>query len=164
MDHEHYMQLAIEEAKKAFESGETPVGCIVVDDSNTIVGKGRNRREKEKCATKHAEIEAIANACKTIGDWRLSGCTLYVTLEPCPMCAGAAIMSRISTVVYGARDELTGSCGSIINLFMEQYGNSTKVIGGIMADECSALMTGFFNKLRNSPEKRTNGRGEDEIL
>ncbi|MCL2125865.1 MAG: nucleoside deaminase [Oscillospiraceae bacterium] len=149
MDHEDYMRIAIEAASEAAEDAETPVGCIVVDAAGAIIGRGRNRREKSNCATAHAEIEAIGEACEKLGDWRLHGCSLYVTLEPCPMCAGAIIMSRISRVYYGARDELTGSCGSIINLFMEPYGHSVQIIGNILADECSALLTDFFSVVRD---------------
>jgi len=147
-DHEHYMRHALELAREAGGDAEAPVGCVIAGADGVIIGRGRNRREKEKIATAHAELEAIAEACKTLCDWRLSGCSLYVTLEPCPMCAGAVIMSRIDKVFYGARDELTGSCGSVINLFMEPYGHSTQITGGILADECSALLTEFFKKLR----------------
>ena len=148
-DHKHYMQLAVFLAQEAGADGEAPVGCVVVDSSGIVIGRGRNRREKKKSTMAHAEIEAIEQACDILGDWRLSGCSLYVTLEPCPMCAGAIIMSRIGKIYYGARDELTGSCGSVINLFMESYGQSTQVFGGILADECSALLTEFFKELRD---------------
>ena len=148
LDHEHFMRLALELAREAAADGEAPVGCVIVDSDGDVVGRGRNRREKEKNAAAHAEIEAIADACKTLGDWRLSGCALYVTLEPCPMCAGAVIMSRIDSVYFGARDELTGACGSIINLFMEPFGHRTRITGGALAEESSALMSGFFKKLR----------------
>ena len=148
-DHERYMSIALELAKEAAEDGDTPVGCVVVDTAGTVIGRGRNRREKEKSATAHAELEAISDACKTLDDWRLFGCSLYVTLEPCPMCAGAIIMSRISKVFFGARDELTGSCGSVLNLFMEPYGHSTQITGGVLADDCSALLSGFFRTLRD---------------
>jgi len=148
-DHKHYMQLAVFLAQEAGADGEAPVGCVVVDSSGIVIGRGRNRREKKKSTMAHAEIEAIEQACDILGDWRLSGCSLYVTLEPCPMCAGAIIMSRIGKLYYGARDELTGSCGSVINLFMESYGQSTQVFGGILADECSALLTEFFKELRD---------------
>jgi len=153
MDHEYYMQIAIELAREAAADGEAPVGCVITDAEGRIIGKGRNRREKEKNALAHAEIEAIADACRTIGDWRLSSCSVYVTLEPCPMCAGAIIMSRISKLFFGARDELTGSCGSVINLFMESYGHNTQITGGILADECSALLSLFFSSLRNNNNK-----------
>ena len=142
------MRFALELAREAALDGESPVGCIIIDAKGIVVGRGRNRREKAKDATAHAEIEAISDACKTLGDWRLASCSMYVTLEPCPMCAGAVIMSRLDKVFFGARDSLTGSCGSVINLFMEPYGNSVHVRGGILADECSSLMSGFFKKLR----------------
>ena len=149
-DHEFYMSVALSLANEAAVNGETPVGCVIVDSNGGIVGRGRNRREKSKSALAHAELEAIEDACRTLGDWRLSGCSLYVTLEPCPMCAGAIIMSRIDKVFYGARDELTGSCGSVINLFMESYGQSTQVVGGVLADKCGALLTEFFKGLREN--------------
>jgi len=148
LDHERYMKAALELAREAYEDSDTPVGCVIVDAGGAIIGRGRNLREKEKRATAHAEIEAINAACMTVKDWRLSGCSLYVTLEPCPMCAGAIIMSRIEKVFYGARDEQSGSCGSVINLFIESYGHSTQISGGILADECSALLTEFFRRLR----------------
>jgi len=148
-DHERYILIALELAREAGAEGDTPVGCVVVGPDGDIIGRGRNRREKEKSATAHAELEAIDCACRSLDDWRLNGCSIYITLEPCPMCAGAIIMSRISRVFYGARDELTGSCGSVVNLFMEHYGESTQVTGGILADECSALLTGFFQEMRN---------------
>jgi len=148
VDHEHYMKIALELAREAGADGEAPVGCVVVDGSGVVIGRGRNRREMSRSALAHAELEAIEDACKAVGDWRLGGCTIYVTLEPCPMCAGAVIMSRLDKLVFGARDELTGSCGSVINLFMEQYGQSTQVIGGVLADECGGLLTEFFRDLR----------------
>jgi len=148
-DHNEYMQEALLLAKEAVADGETPVGCIIVDASGTIIGRGRNRREKNVSAIAHAEIEAIDDACKTVGDWRLSGCSLYVTLEPCPMCAGAIIMSRVEKVFFGARDELTGSCGSVINLFMEPYGHHAQITGGILAEKCGDILKDFFKKLRD---------------
>jgi len=152
-DHnQYYMQLALSLAREAAEEGEAPVGCVIVDAQGAVIGRGRNRREKEKLATAHAELEAIEDACMTLGDWRLNGCSLYVTLEPCPMCAGAIIMSRISKLFYGARDNITGSCGSVINLFMEPFGHSTQVVGDILSDECSALLTGFFWMIRKREE------------
>ena len=146
---EKYMRQALSLAQEAGADGEAPVGCVIVDATGNVIGRGRNRREKETSATAHAELEAIAEACKTIGDWRLADCSLYVTLEPCPMCAGAVIMSRIDKLCYGARDELTGSCGSVINLFMEPYGQNTQIIGGILAEECAELLSAFFKTLRD---------------
>ena len=148
MDHEEYMRLALELAREAGDDGEAPVGCVIAGPGGNVIGRGRNRREKENCALAHAELEAIAGACKALGGWRLSGCSMYVTLEPCPMCAGAVIMARIARVFYGARDELTGSCGSVINLFMEPYGHAVQITGGILAGECSGMLTEFFRKLR----------------
>jgi len=147
-NHEYYMQLALDLAEKAGADGETPVGCVIVDERGDVIGQGRNRREKGKTSTAHAEIEAINDACKTLGDWRLSDCTLYVTLEPCPMCAGAIIMSRIDKLYYGAKDELTGSCGSVINLFMENYGHKVQVTGDILSKQSSQMLSEFFKKLR----------------
>jgi len=152
-NHEFFMLAALALAREAGEDGEAPVGCVIVDPSGNIIGRGRNRREKNKTATSHAEIEAINDACAKLGDWRLGACSLYVTLEPCPMCAGAIIMSRINRLFYGARDELTGSCGSILNLFMEPFGHSTQVTGGLLADDCSDLLTRFFSAVR---EERGN--------
>jgi len=148
-DNDYYMSIALQLAQEAEADNEAPVGCVIVDPCGAVIGRGRNRREKTKSALAHAEIEAIEDACNILNDWRLSGCSMYVTLEPCPMCAGAVIMSRIDKLIYGARDEITGSCGSVINLFMESYGQSTKVIGGVSANECSALLTEFFKKIRN---------------
>jgi len=147
-DQEYYMSIALQLAQEAGADGEAPVGCVVVDSFGAVIGRGRNRREKSNSALAHAELEAIEDACNTLGDWRLSDCSLYVTLEPCPMCAGAVIMSRIDRLFYGARDEVTGSCGSVVNLFMENYGQSTQVVGGILADECGELLTEFFRDLR----------------
>lgn len=145
---EECMKKALELAREAYLDGEAPVGCVIVDKHGGIVGRGRNRREKTKSAISHAELEAIDDACKTVGDWRLDGCSLYVTLEPCPMCAGAVIMSRLDAVYFGAKDELTGACGSVMNLFMEDFKQKTKITGGILADECSSLLSDFFKNLR----------------
>jgi len=147
-EHEYHMKLAIDLAKDAEKEGDVPVGAVIVDANGHVIGRGKNRRWLLSSATSHAEIEAIEDACKKLGDWRLDGCSLYVTLEPCPMCAGAVIMSRISRLYYGARDDVTGSCGSVINLFMEKFGQSTQVTGGILADECGDLLTGFFKERR----------------
>ena len=149
MDREHYMCLALELAREAAEAGEVPVGCVITDADGTVIGTGRNRREETHSASAHAEMEAIARACDALGTWRLSGCTLYVTLEPCPMCAGAIINSRIPTVVYGAKETNFGSCGSVINLFEERYGHHPAVYGGVLADECAAVLSAFFSGLRN---------------
>lgn len=141
------MHEALALAREAADEGEVPVGCIVTDGEH-IVGRGRNRRETGKSALAHAELEAIAEACRTLGGWRLWRCTLYVTLEPCPMCAGAIINARISTVVYGAREARSGSVGSVINLFEENYGQRPKVYGGVLRGDCARVLSEFFAKLR----------------
>lgn len=148
MDREDYMDLALELARKAYDAGEIPVGCVITDASGEVIGRGYNTREETHDATQHAEMEAIREACRSVGDWRLSGCTLYVTLEPCPMCAGGIINSRIPTVVYGAKDENTGSCGSVINLFEERYGHKPALYGGVRAEQSAELLKEFFRKTR----------------
>ncbi len=148
MNYESTMLEALALAREAADRGEVPVGCVVTDAAGTIVGRGRNRREENGDATAHAEMEAIRQACAALGDWRLEGCTLTVTLEPCPMCAGAIINSRIPIVVYGAKEPLSGSCGSVIDLFFERYGHQPKVYGGVMEADCAALLRGFFQNKR----------------
>ena len=148
MDREEYMALALQLAKEAGESGEVPVGCVIADRDGRIIGRGHNRRQTLKDATAHAELEAIREACAAVGDWRLEGCSIYVSLEPCPMCAGAIINSRIPTVVYGAKEELSGSCGSVINLFEERYGHKPAVYGGVLKDESAELLKSFFKNKR----------------
>ena len=145
---EKYMKAALELAADAADDGEVPVGCVIVDGGGEIVGRGRNRREMCKNALCHAEIEAIDAACRKLGDWRLDSCTMYVTLEPCPMCAGAIINARIPRLIYGAREPCSGSCGSVINLFMENYGFSPQVEGGVLEAQCRDVLRGFFEKLR----------------
>ena len=142
-----FMLAAYEMAKQAYDDGEVPVGAVIVRE-NEIVAKGRNRREKAKNALLHAEIDAIDNACKALGGWRLWNCELYVTLEPCPMCAGAIINAHIPKVYFGAYDFKNGSCGTITNLFEMPYNFKPECVGGIMANECSALLKDFFKKLR----------------
>ncbi len=147
-DYEDYMRQALELAREAAEAGEVPVGCVIADERGEIIGRGRNRREEKRSALSHAETEAIESACRARGDWRLDGCTLFVTLEPCPMCAGAIINSRISTLVYGAREELSGSCASVINLFAERYPSRPAIYAGVLAEESAALLGEFFRKMR----------------
>lgn len=142
-----FMKVALEMAREAYNDGEVPVGAVIVKD-NIIIAKGRNRREKEKNALLHAEIDAINNACKALGGWRLWNCEIYVTLEPCPMCAGAIINAHIPQVYFGAYDFKNGSCGTITNLFEMPYNFKPKCEGGIMAEECATLLKNFFKKLR----------------
>jgi tRNA(adenine34) deaminase len=141
------MEAALALAREAALAGEIPVGCVIVS-AGEIIGRGRNRREERGDATAHAEIEAIREACKALGDWRLNGCTLYVTLEPCPMCAGAIINARVPVVVFGAREALSGSCGSVIDLFYERYGHRPQVWAGVLEADCAALLREFFREKR----------------
>lgn len=145
---EKFMREALKEAKKSAEELEVPIGAIIVLE-NKIISRGRNHRETHQNALSHAETEAILKACKKFGSWRLLNCTLYVTLEPCPMCTGAIINSRISRVVYGAQDPKAGSCGSVINLFDLPYNHKPDLKSGILEDECSEILTNFFKQLRN---------------
>jgi tRNA(adenine34) deaminase len=147
MTAEEYMRHALALAAEAAAEGEVPVGAVVVYNGE-IIGTGRNRREVGKNALAHAEIEAIDMACRTRGGWRLFGCDLYVTLEPCPMCAGAIINSRIDHVYYGATDPKAGSCGSVVSLFDLPYNHKPALTGGVLADECAAILRDFFAKLR----------------
>ena len=148
MEREDYMREALALAREAAESGEVPVGCVIADSAGNIVGRGRNRRETRHDATAHAEVEAIREACEALGSWRLEGCTLYVTLEPCPMCTGAIINARVPTLVFGAREALSGSCGSVIDLFQERYGHRPAVYSGVLAEDCARLLKEFFQDKR----------------
>ena len=147
MEHEEYMRQALELARLAMAEGEVPVGCVIVRDG-AVVGRGRNRRETAQTALGHAELEAIAQACRTLGGWRLAGCALYVTLEPCPMCAGAILNARIPRVYYGARDREMGACGGVLNLFMEDFPHPPALVGGVLAEDCRRVLTDFFRNLR----------------
>lgn len=142
-----YMSAALALAKEAYDDGEVPVGAVIVRDGE-IIATGRNRREKGKNALYHAETEAIDNACKTLGGWRLPRCDLFVTLEPCPMCAGATINSRIEHVYFGASDKKAGSVGSLINLFEIDYNHKPYFEGGIKEAECAEILSDFFRQLR----------------
>ena len=147
MNHQAYMALALELAAQAAREGDVPVGCVIVRDGE-IIGEGRNRREERGDATAHAELEAIRDACGKLGAWRLHGCTLYVTLEPCPMCAGGIINARISQVRYGTRDEKAGACGSVLNLFEERFNHKPRLYRGPLEGECAQILQDFFENLR----------------
>ena len=142
-----FMSKAIEQAKKAYEAGEVPVGAVIVKDGE-IIAEGYNMREQKQNALSHAEIECIGKACEVLKSWRLDGCELYVTLEPCPMCTGAIINSRIKTVVFGAYDLKAGSMDSVINLCDYPYNHKPEIYGGIMEDECKEILEKFFQNLR----------------
>ncbi len=145
---ENFMRLAIEQAQLAAQLGEIPVGAVVVKDGQ-VIGQGYNRRESGLSAIGHAEILAIQDACRTLNSWRLTDCELYVTLEPCPMCAGAIINARIRRVVYGVKDEKAGCCGSVADFFAMPFSHTPLSRSGILAEECGRLLTDFFTQLRN---------------
>ena len=161
MDDAYYMGEALALAVQAAAEGEVPVGCVIVCHDK-IVGRGRNRRELGKSALAHAEMEAIDQACKTLGGWRLWECTLYVTLEPCPMCAGAIINARIPRVVYGASDSKCGACGSVCSLFSMAFNHHPTVESGVREEECSELLQEFFRQLR--VELRTRPKWKPKVL
>ena len=151
-----FMALALKEAERARAEGEVPVGAVLVKDG-AVIASAHNRRENDGDATAHAEVLCIREACRKLGGWYLHGCTLYVTLEPCPMCAGAIINARIPKVYYGARDSAMGACGGVLNLFMEDFPHHPALVGGILADDCRKILEEFFRDLRRRNEKN----GED---
>ena len=150
-----YMKAALKQAKKAYKLGEVPIGCVIVCDGK-IVGRGYNRRNTDKSTLSHAEITAIRKASKKTGDWRLEGCTMYVTLEPCQMCAGATVQARIDRVVIGAMNPKAGCAGSVLNILqMDQFNHQVMTTRGVCEKECSDILTTFFKELRirNKNEK-----------
>ena len=147
MTHEDYMNQALTLAREAAAHGEVPVGCVIVRDGK-IIGRGRNRREEKQAVSSHAEMEAMAQANEALGSWRLEDCDLYVTLEPCPMCAGAILNARVRRVFYGARDRAMGACGGVLNLFMEDFPHHPQLAGGILAGDCQTVLSAFFKELR----------------
>ena len=144
---EKYMRIALDLAREAAVEGEVPVGAVIVRDG-VIIGTGRNRRESAKNSLAHAELEAINAACQHLGGWQLVNCTMYVTLEPCPMCTGAIINARIGRVVQGALNPKAGSCGSIVNLFQLPYNHHPELVSGVLEEECSEVLKTFFKRLR----------------
>lgn len=146
------MTRALELARRAYDLGEIPVGAIVIAPDGSVIGEGWNLREHLQSPTAHAEILAIEQAAKALGSWRLSGCTLYVTLEPCPMCAGAIMNSRLKRVVYGAFDDMNGACSSVVNLFEERFTHIPFVRSRILMQECGDILTEFFRELRNGSD------------
>ncbi len=150
---ELFMEEALSLARQAAQEGEAPVGCVITLD-NQIVGRGRNCRETGKTALGHAELMAIADACSTLGGWRLWQCRLYVTLEPCPMCAGAIINARIPVVIYGTKDPKAGSVDSVAQMFSLPYNHHPQVISGVLAEPCARLLKDFFRELRRQRKHR----------
>ena len=150
---EKYMRAALKQAEKAMELGEVPIGCVIVYEDK-IIGRGYNRRNTDKSVLCHAEITAIKKACKKIGDWRLEDCTLYVTLEPCQMCSGAIVQSRIPRVVMGALSPKSGCGGSVLNILENpEFNHQVEVVKGILEDECSDILKRFFTELRKRNKK-----------
>ena len=144
---ENFMRQALALAREAAAAGEVPVGCVIVR-KGVVVGRGRNRREEKCSAASHAEMEAIAQANAALGSWRLEDCELYVTLEPCPMCAGAILNARIRRVWFGARDRAFGACGGVTNLFMENFPHHPALVGGVLEEACREILSDFFRHLR----------------
>ena len=147
MEPKKYMRRALVLAREAAAAGEVPVGCVIVKDG-VVVGEGRNRREEKQALCSHAEMEAIAQANEALGSWRLEDCDVYVTLEPCPMCAGAIMGGRARRVYYGARDAVMGACGGVLNLYMESFPNRPQLVGGVLSEECRQVLSDFFEDLR----------------
>ena len=148
------MAAALALAREAAAAGEIPVGCVITDGAGNVIGRGRNRREEGADATAHAEIEAIREACRALGTWRLDGCTLYVTLEPCPMCAGAMVMAQLDGCVFGAYDARQGCCGSVYDLPHDPaFFHRVPCVGGVLENECARLLRAFFERRRgdNAP-------------
>lgn len=155
LDDEKYMHIALAEAEKAYELGEVPIGAVLVAEDGTVVSVGHNLRERDKDATAHAEIEAIRTANRKLDRWRLSGTTLYVTIEPCPMCAGAIVNSRIDRVVYGGADLKAGAVHSIFNVLTNPHLNhQVEVTAGVLEDECTGIMKRFFKYRRQENKKK----------
>ena len=152
MTSEDYMRRALVLARRALSTGDVPVGCVVADADGAIIGEGWNRREAEGDALAHAEVEAIRSACRRRGGWNLHGCTLYVTLEPCPMCAGAILNARIDELHYGAKEEKSGCCGSVLNLFEERFNHRPRIYRGPLEGECAQVLQAFFLGLRGPEE------------
>lgn len=146
---EEYMELALALAQKAYDMGEIPVGALVIDPQGAVIGEGYNQRETLLSPTAHAEVLAIEQAARALGSWRLTGCTLYVTLEPCPMCAGAAMNARLARIVYGAFDEKNGACASVAALFDEKFTHIPRVRSRILEERCGDILTRFFRQLRD---------------
>lgn len=153
---EHFMAMALALAAEAAAAGEVPVGCVITDGAGAVIARGRNRREARRSVTGHAEMEALEQACALRGDWRLEDCTLYVTLEPCPMCAGAILNARIRRVYYGTRDEVMGACGGVLNLFMEGFPRPPQLVGNVCGDECRDVLQTFFLEVREKNAENTN--------
>ncbi|QOV19593.1 tRNA adenosine(34) deaminase TadA [Blautia liquoris] len=161
MEHEYYMKEAIKQARKAEKIMEVPIGCVIVYEGE-IIARGYNRRNTDKNTLSHAELNAIKKASRKLGDWRLEGCTMYVTLEPCQMCAGAMVQSRIDEVVIGCMNSKAGCAGSVLNLLqVPTFNHQVKITSGVLNDECSEMMSGFFQKLREKKKAEKAAKKEE---
>ena len=163
IEREAFMRQALTLAEEAAACNEVPVGCVICDASGAVIGRGRNRCLQKHDATAHAEIEAIREASASMDDWRLEGCTLFVTLEPCPMCTGAIMNARIRTVVFGARDPVKGACGSVIDLFSENFPDKAAVYSGVLVEESSEVLSVFFKQVRNNPAGSSPTKSEEYL-
>ncbi len=162
MEHEKYMREAIRQAKKAEALGEVPIGCVIVYEDK-IIARGYNRRNTDKNTLSHAELNAIRRASKKLGDWRLEGCTLYVTLEPCQMCAGAIVQARVDRVVIGSMNPKAGCAGSILNLLqIQQFNHQVEIVRGVLEEACSSMLSGFFRELREKKKKKKLENSQSE--
>lgn len=161
---ERYMKEAIRQARKAEAIGDVPIGCVIVYEGK-IIARGYNRRNKEKTVLAHAELAAMRKACKKIGDWRLEGCTMYITLEPCQMCSGAILQARVDRIVIGCMNPKAGCAGSILNLLnMKEFNHQVEVERGVLEEECSEMLKSFFKKLRvRLKEEKKAKKQEEEI-
>ena len=161
---EKYMRQAMKQAMKAYELEEVPIGCIIVYEGK-IIARAYNRRNTDKNALAHAEIEAIRKASKKMGDWRLEGCTMYVTLEPCQMCAGAIVQSRMTNVVIGSMNKKAGCAGSVLNILeMPEFNHQVKVTRGVLENECGSMLSDFFRELRERKKRELTKNNKDGIL
>ena len=159
---ERYMKEAIRQAKKASAIGDVPIGCVIVYDGK-IIARGYNKRNKEKTVLAHAELQAMKKACKTMGDWRLEECTMYITLEPCQMCAGAIVQARIPRVVIGSMNAKAGCGGSILNILqMEEFNHQCDVTRGVLEEECSLMLSDFFKELRKIQKEKKKIKKQEE--
>ena len=158
---ERYMKEALRQARKAYALMEVPIGCVIVHEGK-IIARGYNRRNTDKNTTSHAEINAIRRASKKLGDWRLEGCTIYITLEPCQMCAGAIVQSRITKAVIGSMNPKAGCAGSVLNLLeMQEFNHQVEVERGVLQEECSAMLSGFFRELREKKKREKEKEKEN---
>lgn len=161
---EKYMKEAIRQAKKAEDIGDVPIGCVIVSDGK-IIARGYNKRNKNKTVLAHAELLAMSKACRKIGDWRLENCTMYITLEPCQMCAGAIVQARVSRVVIGSMNPKAGCGGSVLNLLeMQEFNHQVDVTRGVLEEECSEMLSAFFRKLRQKKKEKTVQKKEEECM